>query len=100
MGLDFLSAVRSQPLSRIQREQTLNKVFGLVGNLDVILVPFDVSGKDILEDLLWRFVVERRNAIEELVRDDSQSPLNHSVSVRRLPNMHDTYPVDRSIVAT
>jgi hypothetical protein len=41
----------------------LHEVTSLIGKFHPVLVPLDVSRKDILENLLWRLRMERRNAV-------------------------------------
>ena len=44
-------------------------------------MPLDVTREDVLKDLFRRVVVEGRNAVEELVGDDTECPLPGKISV-------------------
>jgi len=75
MVLDLIGAICPQTASRVQRHQAFHEVARFRRNLDEVFVPFDVSRKDVLEHLLWGISVERRDAINKLIGDDTQGPL-------------------------
>lgn len=83
MLLDLVGAIRAETLGRIQGHQALHEVLGLRGDLNILLVPLNMTREDILEHLLWRFIVEWWYPIEELVGDNTQRPLRTELSVTK-----------------
>ena len=75
MGLDLVCTIGSETFRGILRHQPLHEVFRLGRDVDVALVPFNAAGQDVLEHLLRRLVMERRDSVEEFVGDDTQRPL-------------------------
>ena len=77
MILDLFCAVCSKASGGIERHKAIHEVVCLGRNLDVFFMPLDVPRKDVLEHLFWSVSVERGDAIEELIGDDTQSPLRY-----------------------
>src|SRR6202050_805056 len=82
--LDFFSAISPKTLIGVESHQSLHEIACFVRELDPVFVPFDVAGQDIFKNLLWRLRVKRRDTIEELVCDDTQSPLTRQKSASRV----------------
>jgi hypothetical protein len=63
MRLNFIRATSPKTSAWVYAHQPLHEVTSLIGELHPVLVPLYVSRKNILENLLWRLRMERRNAV-------------------------------------
>jgi hypothetical protein len=63
MSLDLWGTIDPKTLTGIKSQQTLHEVACFGGKLNPVLVPFNLSGKNVFEDLLRCFGVERGYAV-------------------------------------
>ena len=86
VALDLFGSFGAQTLCRVKAEEPIDEVSGLRRHVVLVLVPVDASGQDIVENLLRRRGVKRRDGCDKLMADDAQRPLqNIEVSDTRLP---------------